>query len=71
MQSKDGHAIWVSRATLNANTPYPDSVDGGVILRDENGQPAGTSEVETFIALESNVIVRVVFGQRPDTNSPQ
>lgn len=41
LQSRDGHAIWVSRATLDANAPFPDSVEGGVILRDENGEPTG------------------------------
>lgn len=43
LQSRDGHAIWVSRAILDANRPYPDSIDGGVIVRDSNGEPTGMS----------------------------
>ena len=42
LQSRDGHAIWVSRATLDANAPFPDSVEGGVILRDESGELTGS-----------------------------
>ena len=42
LQSRDGHAIWVSRATLDANAPFPDSVEGGVILRDESGEMTGS-----------------------------
>lgn len=41
LQSRDGHAIWVSRATLDANAPFPESVEGGVIVRDESGEPTG------------------------------
>ncbi|KAK0212699.1 amidohydrolase family-domain-containing protein [Desarmillaria ectypa] len=39
LQSKDGHAIWVSRATLNDNGPYPEYVEGGVIETDSDGNP--------------------------------
>lgn len=42
LQSRDGHAIWVSRRTLEDNAPFPDEVDGGVIFRDEQGNPTGT-----------------------------
>ncbi|KAK0485942.1 amidohydrolase family-domain-containing protein [Armillaria novae-zelandiae] len=41
LQSKDGHAIWVSRTTLNDNTPFPEDVEGGVIERDSDGNPNG------------------------------
>lgn len=41
LQSKDGHAIWVSRATLDDNGPYPEHVDGGVIQTDSDGNPSG------------------------------
>jgi predicted amidohydrolase YtcJ len=41
LQSRDGHAIWVSKRTLEANAPYPDTVEGGVIMRDEAGNPTG------------------------------
>jgi predicted amidohydrolase YtcJ len=41
LQSKDGHALWVSKRILNAMLPVPDHVDGGFIVRDENGNPSG------------------------------
>jgi len=41
LQSRDGHAIWVSRRTLEENAPYPDQVEGGVIFRDDRGNPTG------------------------------
>ncbi|KDR67040.1 hypothetical protein GALMADRAFT_258710 [Galerina marginata CBS 339.88] len=41
LQSRDGHALWVSRQTLLENEPYPDSVPGGIIIRDEAGNPTG------------------------------
>ncbi|KAF8883070.1 amidohydrolase family-domain-containing protein [Gymnopilus junonius] len=41
LQSRDGHAIWVSQRTLLENGPYPDVTPGGVIIRDEEGNPTG------------------------------
>ncbi|KAH7108014.1 amidohydrolase family-domain-containing protein [Auriculariales sp. MPI-PUGE-AT-0066] len=41
LRSKDGHASWVSGATLVANGPYPESYPGGAIHRDYNGNPTG------------------------------
>ncbi|KAF8881536.1 amidohydrolase family-domain-containing protein [Mucidula mucida] len=41
LQSKDGHGIWVSKTALEANMPYPDAVEGGVIMRDSNDNPSG------------------------------
>ncbi|KAF8993843.1 amidohydrolase family-domain-containing protein [Cyathus striatus] len=41
LRGRDGHALWVSRATLDANFPYPESVSGGVIVRDADGNPTG------------------------------
>ncbi|KAI0093329.1 amidohydrolase family-domain-containing protein [Irpex rosettiformis] len=41
LQSKDGHALWVSQNILTAMQPLPDEVEGGVIIRDESGQPTG------------------------------
>ncbi|KAF5331349.1 hypothetical protein D9611_011855 [Ephemerocybe angulata] len=41
LQSKDGHAIWVSKAILDAYAPYPDTIEGGVIMRDGSGSPTG------------------------------
>ncbi|EAU90782.2 hypothetical protein CC1G_09259 [Coprinopsis cinerea okayama7 len=42
LASKDGHASWVSTATLLANGPYPRDIDGGIIVRDKaTGKPTG------------------------------
>ena len=42
LQSKDGHALWVSKKILDAMIPIPDHVDGGAIIRDEDGNPSGS-----------------------------
>ncbi|GBE81356.1 amidohydrolase family-domain-containing protein [Sparassis latifolia] len=41
LQSKDGHAMWVSRKVVESMGPLPMEVDGGVILRDSEGNPTG------------------------------
>ena len=41
LQSKDGHAKWVSRAILESSLPLPDQIDGGIIERDNRGNPTG------------------------------
>ncbi|KAI0656518.1 amidohydrolase family-domain-containing protein [Cubamyces menziesii] len=41
LQSKDGHALWVSLTVLQAMEPLPDEVEGGVIVRDSFGKPTG------------------------------
>ncbi|KAF7790314.1 hypothetical protein EIP86_001268 [Pleurotus ostreatoroseus] len=41
LQSKDGHALWVSKAILSKMEPIPEEVEGGVIVRDASGQPTG------------------------------
>ena len=41
LQSKDGHALWVSKAVLELNSPLPLEVEGGVIIRDSFGTPTG------------------------------
>ncbi|KAL5528400.1 hypothetical protein ACEPAF_7536 [Sanghuangporus sanghuang] len=41
LQSKDGHAQWVSKALLEQMLPLPDSVDGGIIIRDKDGNATG------------------------------
>lgn len=43
LQSRDGHAIWVSKKALEDNAPFPEGIDGGVIFRDDQGNPTGTS----------------------------
>ena len=67
LQSRDGHAIWVSRATLDANAPFPDSVEGGVILRDESGELTG-SLIFAFAYVHTwRVFIRCIHGQRSRT----
>ncbi len=41
LQSKDCHALWVSEEAMKLSAPFPDSVEGGVIVRDSNGHPTG------------------------------
>jgi hypothetical protein len=43
LQSRDGHAIWVSRRTLedNAASIPQGSVEGGIVFRDALGMPTG------------------------------
>ena len=43
LQSKDGHALWVSSAVLKSIEPLPSEVEGGVIVRDSFGKPTGAS----------------------------
>ncbi|THH07934.1 hypothetical protein EW145_g3049 [Phellinidium pouzarii] len=37
----DGHAIWVSPRVLKESSDLPDSIEGGEIVRDSDGQPTG------------------------------
>jgi len=41
LEAKDGHAIWVNSRVLEEISPLPESVDGGVIVRDASGKPTG------------------------------
>ncbi|KAF8626850.1 hypothetical protein AX15_004675 [Amanita polypyramis BW_CC] len=41
LQSKDCHALWVSLKGLEASSPLPNEVEGGVIMRDSDGRPTG------------------------------
>ena len=43
LQSKDCHALWISAKALELSMPLPEEVDGGIIARDDNGRPLGTS----------------------------
>ncbi|PSR72158.1 hypothetical protein PHLCEN_2v11950 [Hermanssonia centrifuga] len=52
LQSKDGHALWVSRKIMTAMEPIPDEVEGGIIIRDPFGKPAGASPPFHFISGE-------------------
>lgn len=39
--SKDGHAFWCSKKAISLSSPIPESVEGGIIERDENGKLIG------------------------------
>ncbi|KAG5221307.1 amidohydrolase family-domain-containing protein [Salix suchowensis] len=41
LQSKDCHALWLSPKAAEASLPFPDAVEGGVIVRDKLGKPTG------------------------------
>ncbi|KAF8891698.1 amidohydrolase family-domain-containing protein [Infundibulicybe gibba] len=41
LQSKDCHALWVSSKAIEASLPLPDAVDGGIVFRDDSGNPTG------------------------------
>ncbi|KAG6891753.1 hypothetical protein C0992_006174 [Termitomyces sp. T32_za158] len=41
LHSKDCHALWASSRAIKASMPFPDEVDGGVIIRDGAGNPTG------------------------------
>ncbi|KAI0305633.1 amidohydrolase family-domain-containing protein [Multifurca ochricompacta] len=41
LEAKDGHAVWVNSKVLEEISPLPESVEGGVIVRDASGKPTG------------------------------
>ncbi|KAG1896052.1 amidohydrolase family-domain-containing protein [Suillus fuscotomentosus] len=41
LQSKDGHALWLSKKTFALNSPWPSEIEGGVIMKDSSGNPSG------------------------------
>ncbi|KAJ3805913.1 amidohydrolase family-domain-containing protein [Lentinula aff. lateritia] len=41
LQSKDCHALWLSQKALESSLPFPEEVDGGLIVRDASGKPTG------------------------------
>ncbi|THU91318.1 amidohydrolase 3, partial [Dendrothele bispora CBS 962.96] len=41
LTSKDGHAIWTSKTVIDANAPFPNTVEGGIIVQDKDGNPTG------------------------------
>ncbi|KAJ4468274.1 amidohydrolase family-domain-containing protein [Lentinula aciculospora] len=41
LQSKDCHALWLSQQALESSLPFPEEVDGGLIVRDALGKPTG------------------------------
>ena len=51
LQSKDGHALWVSSAVLKSISPLPEEVEGGVIVRDASGKPTGASTLTAHALL--------------------
>ena len=51
LEAKDGHAIWVNSKVLEDISPLPESVDGGVIVRDALGKPTG-DVTQNFLGLD-------------------
>ncbi|KAK2467801.1 hypothetical protein APHAL10511_000096 [Amanita phalloides] len=41
LQSKDWHSIWTSSKVLESISPLPAEVEGGVIIRGDDGRPTG------------------------------
>ncbi|KIJ18971.1 hypothetical protein PAXINDRAFT_161293 [Paxillus involutus ATCC 200175] len=42
LQSKDGHALWISKKVIGLSAPFPEGdVEGGVTFRDALGNPTG------------------------------
>lgn len=41
LQSKDGHALWISKKAFELSSPWPSEVEGGVIVKDSFGNPSG------------------------------
>lgn len=41
LQSKDGHALWVSSSVIQSMLPLPETVDGGMIVRNPSSEPIG------------------------------
>ncbi|KAH9485282.1 Putative amidohydrolase YtcJ [Psilocybe cubensis] len=44
LQSKDCHALWVSNKALEGSLPLPESVEGGIIVRDASGNPTDNAQ---------------------------
>lgn len=47
LQSKDGHAAWVSKTILQWCGSLLGDVEGGVVARDARGNPTGSSDPQT------------------------
>ncbi|KAH9913457.1 amidohydrolase family-domain-containing protein [Epithele typhae] len=41
LQSKDGHALWVSKTVIDSMGDIPEEIEGGMIMHDADGQPTG------------------------------
>jgi len=41
LQSKDGHALWVSSSVIQSSLPFPTTIEGGMIVRDSSSGPIG------------------------------
>jgi predicted amidohydrolase YtcJ len=61
LQSKDGHALWVSSSVIQSMLPLPETVDGGVIVRDPSKEPIGKYiSFQPFVGLTA-IIIKGVF----------
>lgn len=47
----DGHAMWVSSRVINELGSLPDHIEGGAIIRYENGKPTG--EIYSFLPTDA------------------
>jgi hypothetical protein len=57
LNGKDWHSIWVSSKVLQDNSPLPDNVEGGFIVRDDDGRPTGW-----FLQLlVSEIVIQCIF----------
>jgi hypothetical protein len=41
LQSKDGHALWVSSSVIQLSLPLPTTIEGGMIVHNSSGEPIG------------------------------
>lgn len=61
LQSKDGHALWVSLAVLKSMDPLPEEVEGGVIVRDADGNPTGAPILNSLSCVLFTIVRRQGF----------
>lgn len=57
LQSKDCHALWASSRAIQISLPLPESVEGGIIVRDANANPSG----QYILVLSSELPERANF----------
>ena len=72
MSRIDGHARWVSPAVLELMNDLPKEVEGGQIVRDEQGKPTGMYSFLLFLySTPIGITKRDIRRQRnePDTHT--
>jgi hypothetical protein len=48
LQSKDGHALWVSTPVIEAMGSIPEAIEGGIWTRTADGKPAGEQNIVDY-----------------------